>query len=172
MTSEVGAEASVQAVRHPGVTEPVMGGAVSGVTLQQPRIEHAGRGGGGALVPVRSTEQARELARRRWDAVSAAARRGLVKAGEQLPDVRASSPVAVVEYLVSQHALNAADPSARGSQASFKQVMDLAYPKPEREVSSGPASPATGASLAELDGAALDALMAALRARVAGEGGG
>lgn len=155
-------------------SEVEQGGAVAvlGNTVPNKQVEASipGGGGYGRIVPIRDPARARELARRRWDAVSAAARRGLVKAGEQLPDIRASSPVAVVEYLVSQHALNAADPSARGSQASFKQVVELAYPKPDREVAASPgAVPGPGGSLAALDAAALDAIMSALRARLASE---
>jgi hypothetical protein len=119
---------------------------------------------GGTLRPVRDEAAARALVRKRWDGVSAAARRGLAKAGKQIPDISGQGPVRVVEYLVEQHTLNAADPSARGATQSFKQVMDLAYPKPEREVATGPATPPGGASLALSPELARE-LLAAMRAR-------
>jgi len=81
----------------------------------------------------------------RWDAVSAAARRGIVDAGKNMVGINGHSPVPVVQYLVEQHTMNAADPSAPGSVQSFKQIMDLAYPKPAREP--GPAVPDGGMSL-------------------------
>lgn len=122
---------------------------------------------GGTLRPVRSTEQAQALVRKRWDGVSAAARRGLAKAGKQIPDLVGDGPVRVVEYLVEQHTLNAADPSARGATQSFKQIMDLAYPKPEREVNTGPAVPAGGAAVVLSPELARE-LLAELRRREAG----
>ena len=131
------------------------------------RTRIAGKNGG-TLTPY-NAEQARQAARRRWELVSAAARRGLAKAGEQIPDIARQGPVAVVEYLVTQHTLNAADPSARGATQSFKQVMDLAYPRPDREVSAGPAVPAGGATIA-LSPELARALLAELR-RGSGDGG-
>jgi len=70
--------------------------------------------------------------------------------------------VPVVRYLVQQHTLNAADPSARGSAQSFKQVMDLAYPKPEREVAASSAVPEGGATL-QLSADLARELLAAMR---------
>lgn len=137
-------------------------GSSTGANSIQVETRIAGKNGG-TLVPVRSSERGRELVRLRWDGVSAAARRGLAAAGKQIPDVVGNGPVRVVEYLVSQHTLNAADPSARGSAQSFKQVMDLAYPKPDREVSAAPGIPAGGLSVT-LSADLARELVAALRA--------
>ena len=87
---------------------------------------------GGTITPIRDSARASELARRRWDKVGAAARRGMAKAGQQIPDISTRGSLAVVEYLVEQHTLNAADPSAKGSAASFQKVMDVAYPAPSK----------------------------------------
>ena len=94
-------------------------------TTQVPRL--TGRGGGGRLTPFDS-ERGRAAAYKRREDMSRAARLGLADAGEQLPDVKAHSPIKVIRYLVEQHAMHAADPSARGSQASFAAVVKLAYP--------------------------------------------
>lgn len=88
-------------------------------------------GRGGTIRPIRDAARAAELARLRWDRVSAEARRGMVDAAKNLPGVASSSP-AVVRYLAEQHTLNAADPSAPGSVQSFREVMRIAYPAPER----------------------------------------
>lgn len=120
-------------------------GQVTGASKQTASIP--GGGGNGQIIPIRDSERGRELARRRWDAVSKAARLGLGDAGEQLPDVSKRQPLAVVRYLVEQHAMNAADPSQRGSTQSFKQVMELAYPKPEKDSA---AATGTDGDLAEL----------------------
>jgi hypothetical protein len=133
------------------------------VTSTQGQVEASipGGGGFGRIVPIRDSARASELARRRWDKAAAAARRGMAKAGAQLPDVSRAAPLAVLEYLVEQHTLNAADPSARGSQSSLKQVVELAFPKPEREAA-GPALPEGGAVLA-LTAEQVDTLLAELR---------
>jgi hypothetical protein len=121
-------------------------------------------GRGGSIVAPFDPVSAREAARRRWENVSKAARLGLADAAasiDQLPIDRRSS-VGVVRFLVEQHTLNAADPSARGATQSFKQVMDLAYPKPEREVAAASAVPAGGATIA-LSPELARALLAELR---------
>ena len=95
-------------------------------------------GKGGFIVPPWDSERARAAVRKRWEMASAAARRGLAKAGEQIPEINANSAPKVIEYLSEQHTLNAADPSSRNAVASFRQVMAVGYPKPERrEVDSG-----------------------------------
>ena len=106
-------------------------------------------GRGGTLIPIASPERARELAARRWANVSRAARLGLADAGEQLPDVSKRQPLAVIRYLVEQHAMHAADPSARGSQASFAAVVKLAYPAPEGRPGDAVTAPA-GDDVAEM----------------------
>lgn len=129
---------------------------------------------GGALRPVRDSASASALASRRWalerERARQAARAGMRKAGEQLPDIRGSSTAHVVEFLVEQHTLNAADPSAKGSAQSFKQIMELAYPKPEREV--GASLPAGVAGQLNLDSGQVDKLLDLLGRLGAGQEGG
>ena len=91
-------------------------------------------GNGGWITPLDSN-RGRELARRRWDNMSQAARLGLADAGEALPAVSARSPLKVVRYLTKEHTLHASVPGARGAVSSFQQVMKMAYPEPEREQS-------------------------------------
>ena len=122
-----------------------------------------GGGGRGRIIPITTAERGRELARRRWDAVSAAARAGIVDAGKQVPGLAHKAP-AVVRYAVSQHMLNSFDPSAHGSQQSLKLVLDLAYPKPERDHAPSAAVPAGGATLA-LSPELAQQLLSAMRER-------
>lgn len=126
-------------------------------------------GRGGRIVQPFDSASAKEAARRRWDAVSQAARLGIADAGAKIPDIDKRGSVPVVRYLVQQHTLNAADPSARGATQSFKQVMDLAYPKPEREVGASAAVPAGGATLSLSPELARE-LLAAMRERRASGG--
>ena len=108
---------------------------------QGSRIRPGGRGG--TLVDF-DPERGREAARRRWANVSKAARLGLADAGDQLPNVKAHSPIKVIRYLVEKHAMHAADPSARGSQASFAAVVKLAYPQPDSRPGDTAPAPASG----------------------------
>lgn len=87
---------------------------------------------GSYLIPIRNREDARALVKRRWEKAGAAARRGMAKAGQQIPEVDKRSSIAVLEHLAEVHTLNAADPSAPNSVQSLKQVLSLAYPKPEK----------------------------------------
>lgn len=98
---------------------------------QQSRIP--GGMGGWINPPVRTSEEARALARKRWEGMSRAARAGLADAGEALPAVSKRSPLAVIRYLVEEHAKHASEPGARGAVSSFQQVVKMAYPEPERE---------------------------------------
>ena len=99
---------------------------------------------GEEIGPPFDRETAREAAARRWAGVSRAARLGLADAGEQLPGVSSRQPLRVIQYLVEQHALHAADPSARGSQQSFAQVVKLAYPAPDARPGDAAPAPASG----------------------------
>ena len=133
---------------------------------EAPALTHAGTRiagqNGGTLTPY-DANRAREAARIRWDKANAAALRGMTKAGQQIPDVSRRGPAAVVEYLVEQHTLHAADPSAPGSVQSFKQVMAIAYPKPDSEKSGDVV--ADGGVQLNLSAGAVRELLAALRDR-------
>ena len=126
---------------------------------------------GGTIVPIRSSERARELALKRWEMVSAAARRGIAKAGQQIDgltsnyklDGRVTAPD-VVGYLAEQHTLNAADPSAPGSVQSFREVMRIAYPAPSARADNDQAAPAGGLQI-NLSPELARELLAELRAR-------
>lgn len=142
--------------------EPNEGGDIG----QQSRNMRPG-GRGGRIVQPFDSNTARAAAAKRWAAVSQAARLGIADAGAQIPDIDKRGSVPVVRYLVQQHTLNAADPSARGATQSFKQIMDLAYPKPEREVAASAAIPAGGASVTLSPELARE-LLAELRRREAG----
>jgi hypothetical protein len=167
--------------RH--VAEPGAGYAV-GQVVPGGHNEHAGTRiagkNGGTLRPVRSTEAARALAVRRWDKKAEAVRQGMRDAGGLLTEkagltLPGGAPIVteydVVRVLSTSQVLNAADPSSPGGNQSYQRVLEQAFPKPEREVASAPPSASSSSSLASLDAAALDALLAALRARVAGADG-
>jgi hypothetical protein len=158
MTSEV---EQGQAARGVGYAVTVTGD--SGDIGQTSRNMRPG-GRGGRIVQPFDSASARAAAAKRWAAVSQAARLGIADAGTQIPDIDKRGSVPVVRYLVQQHTLNAADPSARGATQSFKQIMDLAYPKPEREVAPSSVVPAGGASIALSPELARE-LLAAMRAR-------
>lgn len=119
---------------------------------------------GGRIVKPWDSAAAAAAARRRWELASQAARRGMAKAGEQLPNIDRRGPLAVVEYLTEQHTLNAADPSARGAGASLREVMRLAYPAPERAQVAAGETPAGGLTFHLSPELARD-LLAELRAR-------
>jgi hypothetical protein len=70
------------------------------------------------------------MAIRKHQLAQLATQAGIRDAGEQLPDLRGRGTYAVVRKLAEAHTLNAADPSAHGSQASYKQVMERAFPRP------------------------------------------
>jgi len=99
---------------------------------------------GGTLIPFTSESSKRALAHR-WSGAAAvvkaaqrAGRRGMVAAGAQIPEVkRPRSSLAVLEYLTEVHTLNAADPSARNSVASFNAVMGIAYPELRERTDNG-----------------------------------
>ena len=118
---------------------------------------------GGTLTPFDSA-RGREMQRRRWELASAAARHGIMDAGRQVPDLDARRPADVVRYAVAQHTLNSLDPSAHGSQQSLKLVLDLAYPKPERDPAAAVGVPAGGATLA-LSPELAQQLLSAMRER-------
>lgn len=108
---------------------------------------------GGTLIPLRG-ERAREAANRRWEMARAATQAGIRDAGEQMHDLRGTGSLAVIRKLAEVHTLNAADPSAHGSQASYKQVMDRAFPRPTDDNQSGGGASITinmtGAAMVEL----------------------
>jgi len=92
---------------------------------------------GGTLYPVRTSEEGTRRINIRWNRTRAAARAGVTATYDQIPDVppahtKAGKQLAVIARMFEQHALNACDPSARGSSASLRAVMDYAY-KPERD---------------------------------------
>lgn len=144
------------------------------VTSTSDTREHAGRRtvagrNGGTLTPFDSSS-ASAAARRKWERFALATRRGMAKAGRQLPDVSKASSLAVAEYLAEVHTLNAADPSSPSSVASYKQVTNIAYPKPEaeRRTADDDARQAAAAAFGET---AARELLAELRAlRAAGDG--
>ena len=119
---------------------------------------------GGKLTPFDSAS-ASAAARRRWEKVSAATRRGMANAGKQLADISRAGSVAVAEYLAEQHTLNAADPSARGSVLSYKQVMHYAFPEPARAA----AEPAPGGAAFYLSAGAVDRIASLLIAAQQGQ---
>lgn len=84
---------------------------------------------GGTLTPIRDSERARELAMRSVEKRRKVALSAMAAAGRQLPDVAGAGPYAYLAYMLEQHALNATDPSARGSVASAKLVMGNAFPE-------------------------------------------
>ncbi len=120
---------------------------------------------GGTLTPFDSVRAA-EARARRTELAGQRVRRAAIKAGGQLPGVNANSSLDTLEYVAEQHWLNAADPSAPGSVQSFREVMRIAYPSPERgaAVSSVPAG---GAQL-NLSPELARELLAELRARRGG----
>ena len=73
-----------------------------------------------------------EKARERREKAAEAIRKGVGKAGVQIPEVANAEAYEVVEYLAEQHTLNAADPSARGSTSSLKTLLQHGWPRPER----------------------------------------
>ena len=130
------------------MSEAEAGGAVAGQHNALAEASIPGGGGHGRIIPIRDPERARMLARRRWDAASAAVRRGLAKASEQVPGLAIRGPLAAIEYAAEQHGLNMFDPSAHGSQQSMKLLLDYAFPKPERDPAAAVGVPAGGATLA------------------------
>ena len=94
-------------------------------------------GRGGWLQPVTSSEQGRELARRRWDNASQAVRLGVADAGEALPAINMHSAMKVIRYLSKEHTLHASVPGARGAVSSFGMILDRGWPRPEREQGAG-----------------------------------
>lgn len=105
----------------------------------------AGRNGG-TLTPFDST-RAVEAARRRWEKANLAIRKGIAKAGEQIPEIKASDSFRVIEALAESHALNAFDASARGSTSSFDILLKRGFPLPSE---SGGVSPAPAVDDLEL----------------------
>lgn len=94
----------------------------------------AGRNGG-RLTPIRSQADAQRMARKRWDKRSRVAREALVAAGVQFPELPAKfDAYDVARVLYTQHAQHAYDPSARGSVSSLEAVVNVAFPKPERDI--------------------------------------
>jgi len=92
---------------------------------------------GGTLYPVHTSEEGTRRINIRWNRTRAAARAGVTEAYTQIPDAppahtKKGKQLAVIARMFEQHALNACDPSARGSSASLRAVMDYAF-KPERD---------------------------------------
>ena len=131
---------------------------------QSTGMTRPGNNGKGRIVAPWNAEQARQAARKRWDAASAAVRRGLAKASEQVPGLSIRGPLAAIEYAAEQHGLNMFDPSAHGSQQSMKLLLDYAYPKPERDPAAAVGVPAGGATLA-LSPELAQQLLSAMRER-------
>jgi hypothetical protein len=115
---------------------------------------------GGILTPFDS-ERARAASRARWEKANAAIRRGIARAGEQLPGIQARDSFRVVEVLAEQHALHSYDPSARGSTGSFKMLLDRGFPAPDKSADGASPAPAADPDLREL----LDAFRAWKSAR-------
>lgn len=113
--------------------------------------DHVGRGvvpgvHGGTLRPVKTSEAARELVMHRWRRKADAVRRGLARAGINVPGVEKPDAYAVVAAIAENHALNALDPSARGSAASARLVLEHGWPAPER-ASLSDAMPSSGLTM-------------------------
>lgn len=126
---------------------------------------------GGALRRITS-EQAREMRlrslERRREELRRAALDALDVAARQLTDLSSDDRAGVLRAIFANHALNAHDPSARGSVASARLVLEHAYPEPRRErgaaqVAAAAAGQALGSELARR-------LLAALRAAQADGG--
>lgn len=120
---------------------------------------------GGYLKPVRDRAAAQEMAALRWDAVSRVGRLGVADAGKQITGIDTHGSLPVIRYLVEQHTLNAADPSAPGSVQSFREIMRIAYPSPERTNSGNSSDIPPGGAQLNLDAGALDRLIQALKER-------
>lgn len=101
---------------------------------------------GGTLTPIRSSERGRELARIRYEKRTRAALAGVGDAARLITDTGAALPDGqpittaydVIRFLVSQHALNAADPTAQGATQSLKVVDGMAFPAPEKVAGPAP----------------------------------
>lgn len=94
---------------------------------------------GGTITPFTSAS-ASAAAKRRWELRNARVRRGVGNAKTQIDQIAhlpGNAPLDVIEYLAEQHTLNAADPSAHGSQASYKLVMDYGWPRPDASQDTG-----------------------------------
>lgn len=139
---------------------------ISGEVITQDQAEFIPGGRGGSIRPIRDAVRAAELARIRWNNAGVRARAAAVKAGQRLPDINLRGPLDMLEYVAEQHWMNAADPSAPGSVQSFREVMRIAYPAPERGLVASTV-PAGGAQL-NLSPELARELLAELRARRGG----
>lgn len=128
------------------VTGPANGAVRNGDNTQPTRTV-AGRRGG-TLTPFDSA-RALEANRKRWAKVGHVARRALVTAAGEVPDLDVQGDHwRALEYVFHQRWLNTFDPSARGSSADLRTMIDVAFPKPERDPAAAVGVPAGGAALA------------------------
>lgn len=81
------------------------------------------------LVPIRDTDTARRIAALRWEKHAAARRAGVGDAAGDIPGLAAGDKYAMVRHIAYNHALNAADPSARGSAASARLTFEAFEPR-------------------------------------------
>ena len=118
-----------------------------------------GRGKAGTLTPFDSTRaRAARLAQLEdgREELRQAALQGGTLAAAQIPDLPSADRIGLMASIFSNHALNAHDPSARGSVASARLVIENAYPRAqefERERLTEPVSvlaQAMGVELARL----------------------
>jgi hypothetical protein len=125
---------------------------------------------GGTLKVIRSSERASEVANIRWRKRTAAALAGVDDAAILLSKegltLAGGQPIKdrydVMRYLVTQNAINAADPSARNGVQSLKLVDSMAFPAPDRN-SDAATVPAGGATISlspELVASLLDEMRA------------
>ena len=142
--------AEVGAVYEPGNTQPT-------------RIV-AGRRGG-TLTPFNSA-RAIEANRKRWAKVGHVARRALVTAAGEVPDLDVQGDHwRALEYVFHQRWLNTFDPSARGSSADLRTMIDVAYPKPERDPAAAAVGVPTGGATLALSPELAQQLLSAMRER-------
>lgn len=96
---------------------------------------------GGTLKPIRSTERSLELHRARAEKKARAIRAGVADAVPKLNDEGAKlgngEPLKdaydALRYVATQNTLNAADPSAPGSQRSLDLVLKHGWPEPPKQ---------------------------------------
>ena len=141
----------------------------SGDEAQQVEYESRRPGGYGGWLkpPVRTSEEARALVRRRWDKAGEAVRLGVADAGEALPAIGMRSAAKVIRYLSREHTLHASVPGARGAVSSFGMILDRGWPRPEREA--GVAGGEGGLTI-HIDGELAQRLLERLAAGKAEEG--
>jgi len=127
-------------------------------------------GNGGTLTPFTS-ERARALRLKAIEDGREELRQAALAAGTlaaaQVPDLPSPDRIGLMTEILSNHYLNANDPSARGSVASARLVIGTAYPYPSEFERERPATPTPISEMAQAMGVELARL---LLARVRGQG--